>query len=346
MELDLPLLWAGIIAFGVFMYVVMDGFDLGIGILFPFVKGREDRDVMMNTVAPIWDGNETWLVLGGAGLFGAFPLAYAVILPALYLPLALMLTALIFRGVAFEFRFKAGDRLRPVWDAGFAAGSIIATFVQGVALGAFLDGFRVENRAFAGGAFDWLTPFALFVGVALVAGYALLGAAWLVLKTEGELQDRIWRMMIPLTAVVLAAVAGVSLWTPLAHEAIADRWVTWPKLFWLSPMPILVAAVALLLLRAEAKRLDRQPFPLALALFGLANAGFCKRVGASILLLVGEGAQDHTWTAIHFRRRGFLCGCVRRCYRCRCDRQRRRGCAPSGRGRCRAGAQDPPGGLR
>ncbi len=255
------------------MYVILDGFDLGIGILFPLMPERGDRDLMMNSVAPVWDGNETWLVLGGAGLFGAFPLAYAVILPALYLPLSLMLVALIFRGVAFEFRFKAGDRTRPFWDVAFAGGSMVATFVQGVALGAFIEGFTVVDRNYAGGVFEWLTPFAIFTGLALILGYALLGAAWLVLKTEGELQEKVWRLMLPLTVLVMAVVGVVSLWTPLAHDAIAMRWFTWPNILWLSPVPLLVALVAFLLLRAIAGRRERQPFLLALVLFALAYGG-------------------------------------------------------------------------
>jgi cytochrome d ubiquinol oxidase subunit II len=273
MDFDLPLLWAGIIAFGVLMYVVLDGFDLGIGLLFPLLPDRRSRDVMMNSVAPVWDGNETWLVLGGAGLFGAFPLAYAVILPALYLPLTMMLIGLIFRGVAFEFRFKASDRGRRWWDLAFACGSALAALMQGVALGAFIQGFTVENRAFAWGPFDWMTPFALFVGVALVLGYALLGAARLVMKTEGELQQRIWRLLWPITFLVLASIAGVSFWTPFLDEAIYQRWFAWPNLLYLSPVPILVAVIALFLLRAEKQQRDRQPFFLALGLFALAYGG-------------------------------------------------------------------------
>jgi cytochrome d ubiquinol oxidase subunit II len=176
MGIDLPLIWAVIIIFGIMMYVVMDGFDLGIGILFPFIPGKVDRDVMMNTVAPVWDGNETWLVLGGAALFGAFPLAYSVVLSALYLPLMLMLIGLIFRGVAFEFRFKAKDHKRHLWDKAFIGGSLAATFFQGVALGAFIDGIPVVDRQFAGGSLDWLTPFTLFCGVALVVAYACSAA--------------------------------------------------------------------------------------------------------------------------------------------------------------------------
>ncbi|WP_165679187.1 cytochrome d ubiquinol oxidase subunit II, partial [Metapseudomonas otitidis] len=190
MGIDLSLIWAVIIIFGVMMYVVMDGFDLGIGILFPFVKDDTERDVMMNTVAPVWDGNETWLVLGGAGLFAAFPLAYSVVLSALYLPLMFMLIGLVFRGVAFEFRFKAKPAKRHLWDKAFIGGSIAATFFQGVALGAYIEGLPVVNRAYAGGSLDWLAPFPLFCGLGLIAAYALLGCTWLIMKTEGRLQQQ------------------------------------------------------------------------------------------------------------------------------------------------------------
>ena len=187
MGIDLPLIWAVIILFGVMMYVVMDGFDLGIGILFTMVDAKEDRDVMMNTVAPVWDGNETWLVLGGAGLMVAFPLAYAVILTAFYLPLILMLVGLIFRGVAFEFRFKAAPGKGRMWDKSFAGGSIVATFFQGVTLGAFLDGVPMRNSEFSGGALDWFTPFSLFVGLGLLVAYALLVAKVLQLPLVAAL---------------------------------------------------------------------------------------------------------------------------------------------------------------
>jgi cytochrome d ubiquinol oxidase subunit II len=227
---------------------------------------------MMNSVAPIWDGNETWLVLGGAGLFAAFPLAYAVILSALYLPLVVMLIALIFRGVAFEFRFKS-TRLRPVWDASSAGGSIVATFVQGAALGALIQGIPVEGRAYAGGPFDWLSPFAVFTGVALIAGYAMLGCGWLVMKTEGALQDRMFRLMPVLSSLVLVAIAVVSLWTPLAHEAVARRWFTLPNFFYLAPVPLLVALIAGALLQALRRRAEVLPFVLGIALFVLSYAG-------------------------------------------------------------------------
>ncbi|MFT2158136.1 cytochrome d ubiquinol oxidase subunit II [Pseudomonas putida] len=273
MGIDLPLIWAVIIIFGVMMYVVMDGFDLGIGMLFPFVKDERDRDVMMNTVAPVWDGNETWLILGGAALFGAFPLAYAVVLEALYLPLILMLIGLIFRGVAFEFRFKAKPAKRHLWDKAFIWGSLVATFSQGVALGAFIEGIKVVERKYAGGALDWLTPFSLFCGLGLVVAYTLLGCTWLVMKTEGPLQQRMHDVARPLALVLLVVIAVVSLWTPLAYPQIAARWFSMPNLFWFMPVPILVVVTFYGLLRAVARNAHYTPFLLTLALIFLGYSG-------------------------------------------------------------------------
>ncbi|MBF8748627.1 cytochrome d ubiquinol oxidase subunit II [Pseudomonas putida] len=273
MGIDLPLIWAVIIIFGVMMYVVMDGFDLGIGILFPFVKAEHDRDVMMNTVAPVWDGNETWLVLGGAGLFGAFPMAYAVVLEALYLPLILMLIGLIFRGVAFEFRFKATAERRHLWDKAFIWGSLVATFFQGVALGAFIEGFKVVDRHYAGGSLDWLTPFSLFSGLGLIVAYALLGCTWLIMKTEGPLQEQMHNLGRPLALVLLAVIGIVSLWTPIAYPQIADRWFSMPNLIWFMPVPILVLVTFYGLLKAVARNANYTPFLLTLVLIFLGYSG-------------------------------------------------------------------------
>lgn len=268
----LPIVWAGILAFGVFMYVFMDGFDLGVGILFPLAPSEAHRDVMMNSVAPVWDGNETWLVLGGGGLLAAFPVAYATVLPALYFPVLLMLIALVFRGVAFEFRFKA-QQSRPIWNRAFHFGSLIATFSQGIVLGAFIQGMETANRQFVGGPLDWLTPFSVFTGIALVAGYALLGATWLVMKTEGELQEWAYRTARRLVWALLAAVAVVSVWTPLLNEAIAERWFQLPNLIYLSPVPLVTAGVAIGLLTSLAHRREIKPFVLTLALFALSYLG-------------------------------------------------------------------------
>ena len=273
MGIELSLIWALIIAFSVMMYVVMDGFDLGIGMLYPFFREREDRDVMMNTVAPIWDGNETWLVLGGAGLFAAFPLAYSVVLSAVYLPLIFMLIGLIFRGVAFEFRFKASEHWRHVWDKAFIGGSLVATLAQGVVLGAFIDGLPVRDGQFAGGSLDWLAPFPIFCGVGLVVAYCLLGCTWLIMRTEGPLQERMHDLARPLALVLLVVIGIVSLWTPLAHEAIAQRWFSLPNLFWFLPVPLLVLLTFQQLLRSVANYDNAKPFVLTLVLIFLGYAG-------------------------------------------------------------------------
>jgi cytochrome d ubiquinol oxidase subunit II len=269
---DLSIIWAFIIAFAVFVYVVMDGFDLGLGILFPLFPQKADRNVMMNSVAPVWDGNETWLVLGGGGLFAAFPLAYAVLMPALYTPIIAMLIGLIFRGVAFEFRWRT-TRERNLWDIAFAGGSLLAAMAQGVALGAILQGIHVEGRHYAGGWWDWLTPFSILTGVAVVIGYALLGATWLVMKTEGELRDEAYRLSWYLLCAMLAAIGAVSLATPFLHIQYTNRWFSWPGMILTAPVPIAVAAVTLLLLRSLANKQDYRPFFLTLALFGLSYAG-------------------------------------------------------------------------
>ncbi|KES24164.1 MULTISPECIES: cytochrome d ubiquinol oxidase subunit II [Pseudomonas] len=273
MGIDLPLIWAVIIIFGVMMYVVMDGFDLGIGMLYPFFKDERDRDVMMNTVAPVWDGNETWLVLGGAGLFGAFPMAYSVVLSALYLPLVLMLVGLIFRGVAFEFRFKAKAHKRHIWDKAFIGGSLAATFFQGVALGAFIEGLPVVDGQYAGDSLAWLAPFPLFCGLGLIVAYSLLGCTWLIMKTEGKLQERMHDLARPLALVLLAVIGIVSLWTPLAHAEIAQRWFSLPNLFWFAPVPLLVLLTFYALLRSVARNDNAQPFVLTLVLIFLGYSG-------------------------------------------------------------------------
>ncbi len=283
MGVDLPLLWAVIIGFGLMMYVIMDGFDLGIGILFPFVPSRADRDTMVNTVAPVWDGNETWLVLGGAGLLAAFPLAYSVILSACYLPIIAMLLGLICRGVAFEFRFKADDAHKPIWDRAFSWGSYVATFSQGLVLGSFINGFEVKDRAFAGGALDWLTPFGVFSGLGLLVAYALLGVTWLILKTEGSLQARMRELAQPIVLTLLATIALVSLWTPIAHPEIASRWFSFPNIIFFSPVPILVLLSTLAILWTVHKRHDATPFVLALVLVFLGYTGLAISLWPNII---------------------------------------------------------------
>ena len=274
MGIDLSLIWFVIIVFATLMYIVMDGFDLGIGILFPAIQDADDRDVMVNSVAPVWDGNETWLVLGGAALFGAFPLAYAVIIDALTIPLTLMLIGLIFRGVAFEFRFKATPTHRPFWDKAFIGGSVLATFTQGMVVGAVINGFTVSGRAFAGGPFDWFTPFNLFCGLGLVVAYAFLGATWLVMKSENPLQGLMRQVSKRLLLALLGIIAVISIWTPLSQPAIADRWFSLPNLFFLLPVPVLVVVLGLWQWRSLTNpRSHHLPFVLTLGLIFLGFSG-------------------------------------------------------------------------
>jgi cytochrome bd ubiquinol oxidase subunit II len=279
MGIDLPLLWALIIAFGVMMYVVMDGFDLGIGLLYPFLPDRADRDVMMNTVAPVWDGNETWLVLGGGGLFAAFPKAYAAVMPAFYLPIYLMLIALIFRGVAFEFRHHGRGRGKKWWTFAFSAGSIVATIAQGLVLGGFVQGVTIENGAFAGGAFDWLTPFSLLVAASLVAGYALLGGTWLVFKTRGELYERARNWVKTVALLTAFAMGAVSLATLNIDPRVTERWglsmtsIDWPVFIKLAPLPLAAGAICVALwLRWKGEPLIA-PYLLAVGLFLVGYVG-------------------------------------------------------------------------
>lgn len=272
MEWYLPVIWSLIIAVAVVMYVILDGFDLGIGILFPFAREEKERDQMMNTVAPFWDGNETWLVLGGGGLWVAFPGAYAVVMPALYLPIIIMLLALAFRGVAFEFRWVAGSS-RGWWNLAFSAGSTLAAFSQGVVLGGLVQGINVENGQFAGGSFDWATPFAFLCGLGVVAGYALLGSTWLVMKTEGAVAERARNTAATLLPVVLVFMAIVSLWTPLAFDRIAQRWFTTPNIYYLLPVPIVTAAIAYLVWRGIKGTAEVLPFIGCILLFVLGFLG-------------------------------------------------------------------------
>jgi len=272
MILDLVPLWSAILALAVFMYVLLDGFDLGVGILTSRAPGEHERDIMINSVAPIWDANETWLVMGGVGLLSAFPLAFAILLPALYFPLLMMLLGLIFRGVAFEFRIMPGTN-KAFWGRAFHWGSLLATFAQGVVLGNFVQGLPVDGRQFAGGSFYWIRPFALLVGAGLVFGYALLGACWLVLKTEGTLQE--WARVRArwLLFGVLAFIAMVSIWTPLMEPRVFERWFSLPNFLFLSPVPIVTLGLAWWLWRSLDAKRDLAPFMAAMGLFVMCYLG-------------------------------------------------------------------------
>ena len=272
MIFDLAFIWAGLIAFAVITYVVLDGFDLGIGILFPFAKSDKDRDVMMNSVAPVWDGNETWLVLGGGGLFAVFPLAYAIVMPALYMPITIMLLALVFRGVSFEYRWRT-TRWRWVWDRAFFGGSLIAALCQGIALGALVQGIEVQDRAYAGGWFDWLTPFSILTGIAVVIGYALLGATWLVLKTQSNLREQMRQFAVPLGGATLALIGLVSLLTPFQDPVYFDRWFSLPGSLWTMVVPAALLALTALFWRGLKGGNDLTPFLAVLGVFVVSFVG-------------------------------------------------------------------------
>ncbi len=271
-DIDLTTIWAGIIGFAVFAYVVMDGFDLGIGILFPTFSVGEERDQSMNSIAPVWDGNETWLVLGGGGLFAAFPLAYAIILPATYPLIIAMLLGLVFRGVAFEFRWRDA-RHRAFWDVAFSLGSVLAAFTQGMTLGAILQGVHVENDAYAGGWLDWLSPFSLLTGAAVVVGYALLGATWLIWKTEGSTQERARRLALPLGVATLVVLGAVSAATPFLTYDYWRRWFAIPGVLLTAQVPLLVAICAVTFFWGLKRGAERLPFMTALGLFFLGFVG-------------------------------------------------------------------------
>ncbi len=272
MSIDLPLIWAGLIAFAVLAYVVLDGFDLGIGILFPFLDSKADRDLAMNSVAPVWDGNETWLVLGGGGLMAVFPLAYATLLPALYAPIIAMLLGLIFRGVSFEFRGKT-ERGRWLWDVGFAGGSMVAALAQGITLGALVQGIEVDNRAYAGGWWDWLTPFTLLTGLSVLVGYALLGATWLFMKTENGLARQARAAAWLTGGALLVLMGAVTLSSAFLFPHYVERWFSWPALLFTLFMPVLLLACIAVFVRGLVRGHDSHPFLATIGLFVLGFLG-------------------------------------------------------------------------
>jgi cytochrome d ubiquinol oxidase subunit II len=272
MIVDLPFIWAGIIATAVLLYVIMDGFNLGVGILFPFFKKPEQKNILINSIAPVWDGNETWLVMGGGGLLAVFPLAYAVILPALYAPLIVMLLALIFRGVAFEFRGRS-KRGQGFWDRGFHLGSLIATFAQGITLGALVQGIAVEGRSYAGGWWDWFTPFSILTGIALVVGYSLLGATWLVMKTEDDIRLKARGFAIGTGVAMLGLIGIVSLWTPFLRPEYLDRWFEGRTAIFSIIVPALIGGCVALFIYGLKKNKDAWPFLASLGVFALCYAG-------------------------------------------------------------------------
>jgi cytochrome d ubiquinol oxidase subunit II len=299
---ELSFIWAGIIAFAVLTYVILDGFDLGVGILFPLAEGEREKATMMNSIAPIWDGNETWLVLGGGGLFAVFPLAYAIVMPALYMPIILMLLALIFRGVAFEYRWRT-ERWKPVWDVAFFGGSLVAAFMQGIALGALVQGIEVSGRAYGGGWWDWLSVFSVLTGLAVVVGYALLGATWIILKTEGSLQRQMQGYAWWLGAATLTFIGLVSVMTPFQDPEYFTRWLSLPGSIFSAVMPLALLVAAWALFSGLNAGKDGQPFLAALSLFVLCFIGigisFYPNIVPPSLTIAEAAAPDESlWFAL------------------------------------------------
>lgn len=270
-ETLLPYLACFLLGFVIMMYVLLDGFDLGVGILFPWVNNRCHRDVMMNTIAPVWDGNQTWLVLGGALLYGCFPIVFSTLLPIFYIPIMTMSIALVFRGVAFEFRFKA-NQSKVLWSFVFGISSTIAAFCQGVILGTFVHGMATPGPILP---HDWFTPFSLFAGVGVVTGYALLGSTWCVLKTEGAIQHLMKKTSSYLLWALLFMMTVVSIWTPLSGSYYAERWLHYPEILYLSPLPILSLAAIITAWRSlNNHRHEALPFSCVISVFLLSFAGF------------------------------------------------------------------------
>lgn len=272
--INLPLVWGILLASAIFLYVLLDGFDLGIGILFPFAPSDQCRDKMMHSIAPFWDGNETWLVLGGGGLLAAFPLAYSILMPAFYMPIIMMLLGLILRGVAFEFRFKAHKNWRFIWDSCFHFGSLAATFCQGLILGTFVQGIQVSGRHFAGGPFDWATGFSMMTGIAMIFGYALLGSTWLIMKTDGVTAK--WARLVAHYALIFVAIfmALVSIVVPFLDHRIIQRWFTFPDFYYLLPIPLItIILFVLLFINLKQAKCDYRPFLLSMSLFFMGYLG-------------------------------------------------------------------------
>lgn len=296
--LDLPMIWGGIIGLAIFIYVVLDGFDLGTGILFPFAPSEDCRNKMIMSIAPFWDGNETWLILGGGGLFAAFPLVYSIVMPAFYMPVIVMLLSLVFRGVSFEFRFKATGRMKKLWDYCFHFGSLVAAFSQGIILGGFIEGIKIIDKKFAGIPFDWLSPFSIFCGISLTFSYALLGSTWIIMKTHGKTHDWAKSVSIYVSIYVLLFTGAVSLFSPLLNDFIFERWFNKDNLLFIGWLPILVITCFVYLhktLNNLTEKTDHYPFLITITIFTLLSCGLAFSVWPYIIpydITIWDGAAS------------------------------------------------------
>jgi len=263
--MDLVALWAGLVALVMILYVILDGISLGVGLLFPTALEGSERDTLMGSIAPVWDANQTWLVFGGGAIFASFPVVYGVLSSALYIPLVAFLAGLIFRGVAFEFRASA--KRKASWDKGFFLGSLLAVFSQGLTLGGILSGVSVKDLHFAGGALDWLNPFSLMVGVALMPGYALLASCYLIIKTSGPVQERAYRQAKKATWGVIFFMAVVTVWTPIHYPVVMSNWFSAPRIYFVWIFPVLGLACFWALLGSLKARKEVAPLIWAVGIF-------------------------------------------------------------------------------
>lgn len=263
--MDLIIIWSGLVAFVMILYVVLDGIGLGVGVLFPGAQGEAEQDVMIESIAPVWDANQTWIVFGGGAIFAAFPVVYGVLSSALYIPLITFVCGLIFRGVAFEFRANA-TRKGP-WNNAFFAGSLVAVMSQGMTLGGVLSGIRVVDGHFGGGALDWLNPFSVMVSVALVPGYTMLGSCYLILKTSGPVQERAYRQAMWSAMAVLAFMAVVTVWTPFHYPVVLTHWFAPPRIYFVWIFPVIGLAAAYTLFKGLTTRREYLPLLSAIGLF-------------------------------------------------------------------------------
>lgn len=291
--MSLSYIWAAILVFGIMMYIIFDGFDLGVGILFPMLRNAEEQEIALSTILPVWDGNETWLVFGGALLYGAFPIVYSTLLPVLYAPLMIMLFSLVFRGVSFEFHFKA-KRSRPFWNLCLYIGSFTAAFMQGVILGTFFQGFPQGLSSLAFDPYQWLTPFSFFTGLGVIVGYAYLGSAWLIGKTLGDLQKRMFSVALVLLITLAVFLVIGSVWASSLIPSLVDKWLEISK-YWFISLPLIAVLAFSIALVALKRRYEHTPFYCGIILFITTYLGFILSLHPYIIprvLTIEQAASD------------------------------------------------------
>jgi cytochrome d ubiquinol oxidase subunit II len=295
----MAMFWIAVLAISILLYVLLDGFDLGVGMLFGAARGEPQRHAMISAVAPIWDGNETWLVVSGVILWGAFPIVYSTLMSSFYLPVLLMLAGLILRGVAFEFRRKT-ERMRWIWNASFAGGSLVATFMQGLMVGALVEGLPLADGHYVGGELGWLSPFAVLCGIGLCIGYALLGACWLVRKCEGEIRDQAYQFIPYLSLGLLVFLVVVFAYALAENLPVMRRWLERPYLF---VFPVVGAFATIALAGSVRRHQDGPPFVMVALIFIAAFATLAISFWPYMIpfaITIADAAAPHSSLAFMF----------------------------------------------